>query len=262
MDINKKHLIITGATGGLGGSLIKSLSDYDCTITAIGRNNDILKKLEKEFDVTPLCLDLTSEKGREKFSDYVKNKPADILINCAAILNIEEFHKCSLNNIDDTININLTALITTSRFCLEHMLKKDTRCKIVNVGSIGGDLALPYFTTYTATKFAVKGFCESLQRELLGTNVDVILIAPRAMKTPMMDEEAVGLLKAMFSGMDDVDKISRKVIRTIEKDRSYMRSGILERFGAFANGIFPQIVNIAFNIITPKMKTHVKKMNR
>ena len=88
MDINKKHLIITGATGGLGGSLIKSLSDYDCTITAIGRNNDILKKLEKEFDVIPLCLDLTTAKGREKFSDYVKNNP-DIYIS-------KSFEKASL----------------------------------------------------------------------------------------------------------------------------------------------------------------------
>lgn len=262
MDINKKHLIITGATGGLGGSLTKLLSNYDCTITVIGRNNNILKELEKDFNVIPLCLDLTTTKGREKFSNYVKNNPADILINCAGILNIEEFHKCSLNNIDDVININLTALIMTSRFCLEHMLKKNTRCKIVNIGSIGGDLALPYFTTYTATKFAVKGFCESLRRELLGTNVGVILIAPRAMKTPMIDEEAVELLKAMFSVMDDVEKVARKIIRAIEKDKSYMRVGILERFGGFVNSIFPQIINIVFRIITPTMKKYVKKMNR
>ena len=262
MEIRNKHIIITGATGGLGGALIKILSQYDCHITAIGRNEDILKSLKNDFGITPLALDLSTIKDRQQFAHYVSQKPADILINSAAILNIEEFASCPENHIDDVIDINLTALISTTRACLPHMLKKSTPCKIINIGSVGGDLGLPYFTVYTATKFAVKGFTESLRRELSGTNTDAVLIAPRAMKTPMMNEGAVALLKAMFSGMDDVNYVANRIIHTIKSDTARLRIGLFERFGGLINGILPWFVDLSFRILTPLMKPHVDKMNK
>ena len=258
MQINNSHIIITGATGGFGFELIKQLSHYNCTITAVGRNKQILADLQKQYDAKPLALDLMNKEDRKKFTEYTSKYPADILINSAGVLNIEDFANIPQNNIDDVVATNLIGLMSTTRSCLPHMLKKSTKCKIVNIGSIGGDLGLPYFTVYTATKFAVKGFSESLRRELGGTNVGVVLIAPRAMKTPMMDEQAVGLLKAMFSGMDNVEKVVSKTIRAIEKDKNYMRIGIFEQVGGFANRMFPSITDVFFRVITPIMKKHIK----
>ena len=262
MKIKNKHIIITGATGGLGGALIKLLSQYDCHITAIGRNKTVLQALKNDYGVTPLALDLTTIKHRKKFSDYASQTSVDILINCAAILNIENFALCPENHIDDVVAINLTALMSTTRAVLPHMLKKTSPCKIINIGSVGGDLGLPYFTVYTATKFAIKGFTESLQRELGGTNTNAILIAPRAMKTPLMNKAAVDLLKAMFSQMDHVDYVAHKIIRVIEKDNVRMRIGLFERLGGLMNGIMPWAVDLLFRILTPIMKKHVDKMNK
>ena len=258
MQINNKHIIITGATGGFGFELIKQLSDYDCTITAVGRNKKILADLQKQYGAKPLALDLMNKDHRKKFDEYANKNPCDILVNSAGVLNIEDFSNIPENNIDDVVGTNLIGLMSTTRAVLPKMLKKSSVCKIVNIGSIGGDLGLPYFTVYTATKFAVKGFSESLRRELAGTNVGVVLIAPRAMKTPMMDEQAVGLLKAMFSGMDDVGKVVRRTIKAIESDKKYMRIGIFEQVGGFANRMFPSITDIFFKIITPLMKRHIK----
>ena len=260
MDMTNKHIMITGATGGLGTALIKQLSTINCTITAIGRDRTILKDLQSQYNVTPLALDLTQSSSRKTLSDYVAKNPVDILINSAAILNIEEFATCPDSHIDDVVAINLTALMVTTRICLPSMLKKSTPCKVLNIASVGADLGLPYFTVYTATKFAVKGFTESLRRELGATNTDAVLIAPRAMKTPMMDEGAVALLRAMFSGMDDVDKIAKKIVEVIEKDRARMRVGLFERFGGLANAVMPWATDIMFRILTPIMKTHVDRM--
>ena len=262
MEIKNRKIIITGATGGLGGALIKLLSRYDCHITAVGRNKAVLETLKKEYGVTPLALDLTTIKDREKFSSYASKESADILINCAAILNIENFASCPENHIDDVVAINLTALMSTTRAVLPLMLKKTSPCKIINIGSVGGDLGLPYFTVYTATKFATKGFTESLQRELGGTNTDAVLIAPRAMKTPLMNEDAIALLKAMFSQMDPVDDVAQKIIRTIEKDGVRRRIGLFERLGGLVNGIMPWTVDLLFRVLTPIMKKHVDKMHK
>ena len=261
MDIKDKHIIITGATGGLGGALIEQLSPLGCTITAIGRNRKILQALQNDYGVTPLALDLTKASSRKTLSDYVAKNPADILINSAAILNIEEFAHCPDSHIDDVVAINLTALMATTRICLPSMLKKSTPCKVLNIASVGADLGLPYFTVYTATKFGVKGFTESLRRELGSSNTDAVLIAPRAMKTPMMDETAVGLLRAMFSGMDDVDKIAKKIVGVIQNDRARMRVGLFERLGGLMNSVMPWATDIVFRILTPIMKTHVDRMN-
>ena len=262
MKITNKYIIITGATGGLGGALIKVLSQYECHITAIGRNETVLQTLKKDYGVTPLVLDLTTIKDRERFSSYASQYSADILINCAAILNIENFASCPENHIDDVVAINLTALMSTTRAVLPHMLKKTSPCKVINIGSVGGDLGLPYFTVYTATKFAIKGFTESLQRELGGTNTNAILIAPRAMKTPLMNEAAIGLLKAMFSQMDPVDHVAHKIIRIIETDGVRMRIGLFERLGGLVNVIMPWTVDLLFRILTPIMKKHVDKMHK
>ena len=260
MNITNKHIMITGATGGLGTALIKQLSTMNCTITAIGRDRALLKKLQSHYNITPLALDLTQSSSRKTLSDYVAKNPVDILINSAAILNIEEFATCPDSHIDDVVAINLTALMVTTRICLPAMLKKSTPCKVLNIASVGADLGLPYFTVYTATKFGVKGFTESLRRELGATNTDAVLIAPRAMKTPMMDEGAVALLRAMFSGMDDVDKIAKKIVGVIEKDRARMRVGLFERLGGLMNGVMPWATDIMFRILTPIMKTHVDRM--
>ena len=261
MQINNKHIMITGATGGLGTALIQQFATMDCTITAIGRDRAVLKKLQQDYNVNTLALDLTKASSRKTLTDYVTKNPVDILINSAAILNIEEFATCPDSHIDDVVAINLTALMATTRICLPSMLKKSTPCKVLNIASVGADLGLPYFTVYTATKFAVKGFTESLRRELGSTNTDAVLIAPRAMKTPMMDEAAVGLLRAMFSGMDDVDKIARKIVGVIKNDNARMRVGLFERFGGLMNGVMPWATDIMFRILTPIMKTHVDRMN-
>lgn len=259
MRIEHSHIIITGATGGLGSALIKVLHAHDCTITAIGRNADILQTLEHDYGVIPLKLDLTNALDMQHFAQYVAQNPPHILINSAAVLNIEHFETCPYDSIADTINLNITAVIQATRICLPSMLKTQKPCKVINIGSAGGDLALPYFTTYCATKFALKGFTESLKRELATTNVQPVLFAPRAMRTPMMDENAVRMLRALLSGMDDVDKIAKKLVQVIGKNQSRKRIGFIETMGGLVNGVFPWFMDIFFRIATPIMKKYVPK---
>lgn len=259
MQINNSHIIITGATGGLGSALIKALQPYDCTITAVGRNADILESLKQDYGVTPLKLDLTNPLDMDHLANYAHENPPHILVNSAAILHIEQFEACPYDNIANTINLNITAVIQATRVCLPPMLATGKPCKIINIGSAGGDLALPYFTTYCATKFALKGFTESLKRELATTNISPVLFAPRAMKTPMMDENAVRMLRALLSGMDDVDKVAQKLLKTIQKNHARKRIGVFETIGGLVNGVFPWSMDIFFRITTPIMKKYVPK---
>lgn len=259
MDITKTHIIITGATGGLGTAVIKALQPHNCTITAIGRNGEILQQLEQDYNVNPLKLDLTNPLDMQKLARHAIAHPPHILINSAAVLHIEHFDACPYENIANTVGLNITALIQATRVCLPAMLNSDRPCKIVNIGSAGGDLALPYFSTYCATKFAVKGFTESLKRELATTNVTPVLFAPRAMRTPMMDTNAVAMLRALLSGMDDVDYVAEKLVRTLQKNTTRKRIGWFETMGGLMNGAVPWAMDIFFRLATPIMKRYVPK---
>jgi len=105
----------------------------------------------------------------------------DVVIHAAGVMDFAPFEEMLPDSIHRVVAINLEAPIQLTRALLPSMLKQNTGC-VVFVGSVLGALGLPYFSTYSASKFALRGFAEALRREVYGTDLDICYIGPRSVK--------------------------------------------------------------------------------
>ena len=180
--------LITGATRGLGWELSNHLSALGIKIAGIGRDIKKLEELRKKIEENGgdiLCnqLDVCNFDGIKTVVDTVIKKwgSLDILINCAAIDNREQFEKLEKQDIDSIIDINLKGTIYMCRQVIPVMMKQK-KGYIINVSSVAG---LRGFQNgmYSATKFGMNGFGDAMSKYLIGHNIHVVTLCPGGLDT-------------------------------------------------------------------------------
>jgi NAD(P)-dependent dehydrogenase (short-subunit alcohol dehydrogenase family) len=190
-----RSVVITGTSTGIGWGTAKVLIGNGFRVFGSVRKVTDAERLAAEFgpNFVPLVFDVTDEAAVKAAADQVRAALAGEklfgLVNNAGVavagplleLPIEEFRR--------QIEINLIGVvITTQAFApLLGVGRKLTGSsgRIVNIGSVGGRNAVPFLSPYNASKFAMEGLSESLRRELLPFGVDVIVIGPGAVATPI-----------------------------------------------------------------------------
>jgi len=253
MNVNGKHILLTGAGGGIGQPLALALASKGAKLTLVDRD---------EHRVAVLCDKIHQQGGTAiaVISDFkeleVTPNPAksvvnaaidglgaiDILINSAGILDFTLFKEQSALRISQMMHINAIVPMQLSRVLLPKFLARNCG-QIVNIGSIFGSIGFPHYATYSASKFALRGFSQALRRELAQSNVVVTYIAPRAVKTPM-NEQAAAMLAATKTTLDEPQVVVEKIIKAIEADKHEYYIGQPESFFAWLNGFLPSMVNI------------------
>jgi short-subunit dehydrogenase len=118
-----------------------------------------------------------------------KFEKIDVLINCAGILEPGDFSSVEASQLKKMIDINFTSMLIGIQKTLT-IMKKQGFGHIINIGSLGGIVPMPYSAVYSATKFALRGFSFSLAEELKGTGIKISLITPGSVITKMLDYEA------------------------------------------------------------------------
>jgi short-subunit dehydrogenase len=123
------------------------------------------------------------------------------------------------------------------------LLKARPEATIVNIGSTFGSIGHPGFSTYCATKFGLRGFTESLRRELSDTKVGVFYIAPRATQTDMNSEAVAELNRELGNAMDQPEVVVDEIIRLLKTRRAgdYFL-GWPEKLFVRLNGLLPRVV--------------------
>jgi short-subunit dehydrogenase len=114
--------------------------------------------------------------------------------------------------------------------------------RIASVGSMFGSIGFPYFSAYSASKFALRGFCEALRRELADTGVGVTYISPRATRTPINTSKVMAMAEATGMNMDSPELVARCIVQAIEGDRDEAYVGQPESLFAKINGLLPGLV--------------------
>lgn len=185
-DFNNKVIIITGASTGLGKTLARILDKKGAKLALIARNRDNLNKtlslLTNLNNRTYICdvsnktqVKETIEKIREDFGRI------DILINNAAISVYNNITKQTIEDIEDQTNTNFLGSVYMIKESLPTMIDQYSG-HIVNIASVASDIALPNSSGYCASKFALKGFTESIYYDLKEYNIKVSLICPGYIK--------------------------------------------------------------------------------
>jgi len=138
--------------------------------------------------------------------------------------------------------VNLLAPMWLSRALLPAMQAQNSG-HIVNIGSIFGSIGFAYFTTYSASKFGLRGFSEALRRELADTGIKVSYIAPRAVRTPMNNDAVMRMGEATKMNMDEPDAVVAKIIAAIETDKKDAYFGFPESLFVRINALLPRLVD-------------------
>lgn len=250
MNLANKRIVLTGATGGVGYLLAKSLAEKGAVMALVGRNDHKLNNLKAEIEQTGgKAFVIEADLSKAGTSQMVANSALqqlgdiDILINNAGILDFIAFEDQSEARIAEVIQTNVTSPIQLTRSLLPIFQQKNCG-HFLFVGSIFGSLGFPHFATYCASKFAVHGFSQSLRRELVDTSIGVTYIAPRSIETPMNDANTTAMNKKTGNKMDTPERVVEIIMRGLEQEKQEVFIGQPQSFFAWLNGVAPKLVNM------------------
>jgi short-subunit dehydrogenase len=134
--------------------------------------------------------------------------------------------------------------------------------RIVNVGSMFGSIGFPCFATYSASKFALRGFSQALRRELAGSGVGVTYISPRGVKTPFNPPMVHRMAELGMMHMDDPQWVAKKMVLAIAKQKEEAYIGFPENLFARINAVFPGLVNRAIIRQVPALVSFAQQKAR
>jgi NAD(P)-dependent dehydrogenase (short-subunit alcohol dehydrogenase family) len=193
-----RTVVVTGASTGIGHGTAKVLIKKGFRVFGSVRKQADADRLRKDFGANffPLLFDVTDEKAVKASTAQVAEKlagwPLFGLVNNAGIAVPGPLLYLTIDEFRHQIDVNLTGqLITTQAFTPLLMSPTDRKVgpgRIVMISSVGGKNASPFVGPYNASKFALEGLSESLRRELMLLGIDVIIIAPGAVATPIWDK--------------------------------------------------------------------------
>jgi 3-oxoacyl-[acyl-carrier protein] reductase len=190
-NLEKKNIIVTGASGGIGNAIIKKLSEAGANILASGTRIEKLEELKKNFEgLKILKFDISQSDKIEEFIENATNElggSLDGIVNNAGITQDNLAIRMSLDEWQKVININLTSTFLMSKFAIKKMLKNKSG-KIVNITSVVGHTGNLGQANYTASKAGIVAMSKSLAIEYAKKNININCISPGFIKTAMTDK--------------------------------------------------------------------------
>tara|TARA_B100001057_G_scaffold360894_1_gene363279 strand:- start:10990 stop:11721 length:732 start_codon:yes stop_codon:yes gene_type:complete len=190
MNLENKKVLITGATGGIGGSLVEKFYNLNSIILATGTNEEKLTKLKKKYSNIIIEKFKLDEHGKiENFIENVNTKlnGLDILVNNAGITLDNLSIRLTEENWKRVLDINLTSSFLMCKYAIKKMLKKKFG-RIINITSIVGHTGNLGQANYAASKAGIIAFSKSLALEYAKKNINVNCVSPGFIKTEMTDK--------------------------------------------------------------------------
>lgn len=178
---NNKVVVVTGGSDGIGKALVELLLQQGAKVSTCGRNYDKLYQLQTAFAGRPLLsytADVSDEQQCKNFiSETIKSFGSiDVLINNAGISMRALFAETDMETLHRVMDINFFGSVYCTKYALSHILQQ--KGTIAAISSIAGYRGLPGRSGYSASKFALNGWMESLRTELLESGVNVLWICP------------------------------------------------------------------------------------
>lgn len=240
MNFEGKNAIITGGSSGIGKATACLLARYGANVFIIARRQQVLNAALDEIMAEKKRADQVCRAFAADVSQYEQVKTAisaliegrylpDILINSAGVASCNYFDELSLDDFHRTMSINFFGTVNTIKAVLPYMKEKRSG-HIVNVSSVAGIIGVFGYTSYGATKFAVRGFSDALRMELKPYNIYVSVLCPPDTDTPQFHEEnkTKPLETKRLAGtvkLNSPEQVARELLRGIEKKKRMIICG-------------------------------------
>jgi 3-oxoacyl-[acyl-carrier protein] reductase len=234
-NLEKKNIIVTGASGGIGNAIIKKLSKAGANILASGTRIEKLEELKKNFEgLKILKFDISQS---DKIEEFIENATSELggsldgIVNNAGITQDNLAIRMSLDEWQKVININLTSTFLMSKFAIKKMLKNKSG-KIVNITSVVGHTGNLGQANYTASKAGIVAMSKSLAIEYAKKNININCISPGFIKTAMTDKiddkfKEVIISKIPSARLGEPDDIANAVLFLSSDQSDYINGETL-----------------------------------
>ena len=233
-DLENKNIIVTGASGGIGNSIIEKLDKLGANILASGTKIDKLEALKSKYsNVKILKFDISKSDKIEEFVDQASKELGglDCIINNAGITQDNLAIRMSIDEWKKVIDINLTSTFLISKYCIKKMLK-NKKGKIVNITSVVGHTGNIGQANYTASKAGIVAMSKSLAVEYAKKNINVNCISPGFIQTDMTDKIDFKFKETIISKIPSArlgqpDDIANAVVFLISNQSDYINGETL-----------------------------------
>jgi len=190
-SLKNKNIIVTGASGGIGNSIVKKLYDNGANILATGTRKEKLEGLKEKFSkIKILKFDISQH---EKIEEFINNAleelggSLDCMVNNAGITKDNLAIRMSLDEWTKVIDINLTSTFLMSKYSIKKMLKNKSG-KIINITSVVGHTGNVGQANYAASKAGIVAMSKSLAIEYAKKNININCISPGFISTAMTEQ--------------------------------------------------------------------------
>ena len=207
MNLKNKKILITGATGGIGNSLVEKFYNLEANIFATGTNEEKLINLKKKYNnIHTEKFKLNEHEKIEGFIEQAEKKldGIDVLVNNAGITMDNLSIRLSEDSWKKVLDINLTSTFLMCKFAIKKMLKKKSG-KIVNITSIVGHTGNMGQANYAASKAGIIAFSKSLAIEYAKKKININCVSPGFIKTEMTDKINEEFKKILISKIPSGD---------------------------------------------------------
>lgn len=247
-DLQGRRILITGASSGIGRCLAEQLAQQGARLVIAARSGDKLQELANRLggEVLAIPADVTSAEDRQRLMQTCVEHfgGLDVLINNAGIASWAHFADSTEEILRQVMEVNFFAPAELMRLAIP-ILTEGEQPAIVNVASMCGRRAMPAWTEYSASKYALCGLTEALRAEFARFDVDVLLILPGLTRSDFSQHflRSDGRMKIDFSAGMPPEQVAGGIVRSLQANRSETVLGSDARWILRVNKFFPRLVD-------------------
>ena len=248
MQLEGRKALITGGGSGIGRSLAIEAARRGVLLALVGRRRE---PLDETLALLPgaghlaIVADVTSRLDRQALMADLEGHwgALDLLVNNAGVVPVGPLAAATDEDLQAVINTNLVAPMAMVRDALP-LLKKAKGARIVNIGSVLGDIPYPLFAPYSAAKAGLRGFSIALRRELAPLGIGVTYAAPRATHTPAA-RPMQSLIEPFEMKLDAPEAVAKFVWNAVAREANAAYPAGPERLYVLMQRLFPGVVDRA-----------------
>lgn len=271
MDFKNKVVIITGASSGIGKACAEEFAKRGASLVLAARQYvtlcELTAELEKKYNIKAIAVqaDVTLEEDCKLISKQalVTFGKIDVLVNNAGISMRALFSELDLSVLKNLMDVNFWGTVYCTKYAIDEILK--TKGSIIGVSSIAGYRGLPGRTGYSASKFAMNGFMESLRTELLHTGVHVMVACPGFTTSNIRvaalskDGAAHGETSMEEGKMMSAEEVAHRIVNGIAARKRTLVMTAQGKLTVWINKLLPALADkLVFNHFTKEKKALIK----